>query len=79
MTGKIVRLIRDRGFGFICEDGKTLTTFFHCTAIDDALPFDATLEGRRVTYDVIDTEKGAAAVNIRCGSTDRPNVKGSYA
>jgi cold shock protein len=65
MTGVIAKLVLDRGFGFIQPDGKTKDIFFHFSSLDESLPFDEALQERRVVFDVLDTQKGLAAVGIR--------------
>ncbi|MBI3972172.1 MAG: cold shock domain-containing protein [Chloroflexi bacterium] len=64
-TGSIVRLIRDRGFGFIRTD-RGQEIFFHATGVSDG-NFDALQEGQAVTFDVErDTRgRGERAVNVR--------------
>jgi len=65
LNGKVVRLVRDRGFGFIqVEDGKEV--FFHHTAVQDGI-FDAMSEGGSVEFDMgrdsrSDRER---AINVR--------------
>ena len=50
MTGKIVRLISDRGFGFIrAEDGKEV--FFHHPAVQEGV-FDSMREGGSVEFEM---------------------------
>ena len=50
MNGKIVRLVRDRGFGFIRnEDGQEI--FFHATGLLEG-SFETLNEGGSVEYDV---------------------------
>jgi cold shock CspA family protein len=50
MTGTIVRLVAQRGFGFIREpDGKAL--FFHASGVVGPAPFDDLREGPAVAYD----------------------------
>jgi cold shock protein len=50
MKGKISRLVRDRGFGFIkAEDGQE--TFFHRTAVQDG-SFDSLKGDENVEYDM---------------------------
>lgn len=63
MKGKISRLIRDRGFGFItAEDGKDV--FFHYSALAEG-DFDALVEGSSVEFDREMEPKGPRAVNVR--------------
>ena len=63
MEGKITRLIRERGFGFITgEDGKEV--FFHRSALAGE-DFDALGEGTSVEFDLESGPKGPRAVNIK--------------
>jgi CspA family cold shock protein len=62
-TGKIKKLVRDRGFGFISDtDGREV--FFHQNALVE-VKFDALNEDQSVTYDVEKSDKGLRAVNVR--------------
>lgn len=61
-TGKIKKLVRDRGFGFISDtDGKEV--FFHQSGLVDVL-FDALNEDQEVTFEVEKSPKGPRAINI---------------
>lgn len=63
MKGKIKRLVRERGFGFIsAEDGTE--AFFHRSAVQD-VNFDTLEEGNSVEFDVEKGDKGPRAVNVR--------------
>jgi len=62
-TGKIKKLIRERGFGFISDsDGREI--FFHQSALVD-LKFEALSEEQSVEFEVEKSPKGPRAVNIR--------------
>ena len=62
MTGRIVRLHVDKGFGFIRgEDGAD--RFFHCSALQD-IAIDALDLDDAVTFDPAETEKGLRAENV---------------
>ena len=62
-TGKIKKLVRDRGFGFISDtDGKEV--FFHQTSLAEA-NFDALNEDQSVEFEVEKSDKGPRAVNVR--------------
>ena len=62
-TGKIKRLMRDRGFGFITsDDGKEV--FFHrseCQGVE----FTALTEGQQVGFDLEADPKGPRARNVK--------------
>ena len=63
--GTIVRIVRDRGFGFIkMENGQEI--FFHATGMTN-YPFDSLQEGQTVTFEVgQDTRgRGQRAINVR--------------
>jgi CspA family cold shock protein len=63
--GTIVRIVRDRGFGFIrMENGQEI--FFHATGMV-GYPFDNLQEGQTVTFEISqDTRgRGQRAVNVR--------------
>ena len=65
-TGSIVRLVRDRGFGFIrTENGQEV--FFHATGVTGGVVYDNLNEGQTVTFDVErDTrDRGERAVNVQ--------------
>ncbi len=62
-TGKIKKLVRDRGFGFISDtDGREL--FFHQNALVD-VKFDALNEEEAVTFEVEKSDKGPRAIDVR--------------
>lgn len=61
-TGKIKKLIRERGFGFISDsDGREI--FFHQSSLVD-VKFDALTEEQSVTFEVEQSPKGPRAVNV---------------
>jgi CspA family cold shock protein len=62
LKGKISRIIRGRGFGFIdAEDGQEV--FFHRSALD-GIDFNALEEGNAVEFDVEEGPKGFKAVKV---------------
>lgn len=68
MTGTIVRK-NDRGFGFIKPDEGEKDVFFHANALT-GITFDDIQEGEKVTFDVEEGPKGAAAVNVARAGAD---------
>ena len=60
--GKIKKLVRERGFGFIDDtDGREV--FFHQSALVD-IKFDALNTDQSVEFDVEKSDKGPRAINI---------------
>ncbi|MCH7719284.1 MAG: cold shock domain-containing protein [Chloroflexi bacterium] len=49
-TGSIVRLVRQRGFGFIKPDDSTEELFFHSSAVENPT-FDELNEGQTVEFE----------------------------
>lgn len=61
--GKIKKLVRERGFGFINDtDGREV--FFHQSGLT-AGGFDGLREDQEVEFDVENSPKGPRAINIR--------------
>jgi cold shock CspA family protein len=56
-SGKVIRLVRERGFGFI-RDAQGQEYFFHRSACDHTAPFDRLTEGDGVQFEQQDAEKG---------------------
>ncbi len=62
--GFIKSIVIDRGFGFISRnDGGNV--FFHLSDLRPGLLFDEALVERRVQFDVVDSDKGPRAANVR--------------
>ena len=62
-NGTIKRLVRDRGFGFIRDDGGQ-EWFFHRSAVRGAV-FELLREGQRVEFTVEESPKGPRAGDVR--------------
>jgi CspA family cold shock protein len=63
MQGKIQRVVRDRGFGFIrSSDGQQV--FFHRSSLQQ-MDFDGLKEGDTVEFEVERGEKGPRATNVQ--------------
>ena len=74
MKGKVKRLIRDRGFGFItAEDGTEV--FFHRSDLVEA-DFDAMEEGASVEFDLESGAKGPRAVKVKVGEPGESGESG---
>ena len=62
-TGKIKKLVRERGFGFISDaDGREV--FFHQSSVVD-VSFDALTEEQDVEFEVEKSPKGPRAIDVR--------------
>ena len=62
-TGKIKKILRDRGFGFISDtDGREV--FFHQSSVMDS-KFDTLTEEQKVEFDVETSAKGPRAINVK--------------
>jgi len=54
----------DRGFGFISREGEVKDLFFHSNDLV-GVTFDELQIGAAVTFDIVESEKGPAAKNIK--------------
>lgn len=62
-TGKIKKIISDRGFGFISDtDGREV--FFHQSSLVD-IQLSQLSESQDIEFDVENSQKGPCAINIR--------------
>jgi CspA family cold shock protein len=62
-TGKVKRLVQERGFGFIsADDGREI--FFHRSGVEGTT-FEALREGQRVSFDVEKGQKGPRAAHVQ--------------
>ena len=62
MQGKIKKLT-EKNFGFIAQDGGN-DLFFHANSLV-GVGFDELREGDEVTFEIEQTQKGDAAVNVK--------------
>jgi CspA family cold shock protein len=63
VRGRIKKMVRDRGFGFIRgDDGKEV--FFHRSGLGGA-DYDALAEGDVVEYQISESPRGPRAENVR--------------
>lgn len=60
-TGTIKKIVADRGFGFITEEGGT-EYFFHRDSVDN---FDSLRGGESVTFEVEQSAKGPRANQVK--------------
>jgi len=61
-TGKIKKVIRERGFGFISDtDGREV--FFHQNGLV-GVQIDSLKEEQKVEFDIEDSPKGPRAINV---------------
>jgi len=62
MNGTI-KTLTDRGFGFIARDGETKDLFFHSKDLK-GVTYEELKVGDKVTFEVVEGEKGPAAINV---------------
>ena len=58
-----VKTKNERGFGFISREGETKDLFFHSKDLS-GVTFDDLQVGDTVTFEVVQGEKGPAAINV---------------
>ncbi len=63
-SGVVKWFSKDKGFGFITPDGGGKDLFVHYTGIDGTGRRDL-FELQKVSFDVVETEKGSAAANVK--------------
>lgn len=65
-AGKIARIVKERGFGFITpDDSPNADHFFNIRGMQDASrDFHSLKEGDRVTFTSTMTEKGPRAIEV---------------
>jgi CspA family cold shock protein len=62
-TGTIARLLIDKGFGFIRDEGG-IEHFFHRSSVRSTV-FELLREGQRVDFTTEDSPKGPRAAEVR--------------
>ena len=63
MTGTI-KTKTDKGFGFISREGEEKDLFFHSNDLS-GVTFAELQEGATVEFDVVESDKGLAAKNVK--------------
>lgn len=58
-----IKTLTDKGFGFITREGEEKDLFFHSTKLVD-VTFEELRVGDTVSFDVVDGDKGPAAINV---------------
>ena len=62
--GTVKTIIEQKGFGFITPDNHGGDVFFHISEVPSSIPFDATLQGKRLQFLVESTDKGTRAYAV---------------
>lgn len=58
-----IKTLTDKGFGFISREGEAKDLFFHSKELR-GVTFDELREGDTLTFEIVQGEKGPAAVNV---------------
>ena len=58
-----IKTLTDKGFGFIAREGESKDLFFHSNELE-GVSFDELKTGDKVTFEVVDGEKGPAATGV---------------
>jgi len=58
-----IKTLTDKGFGFISREGEAKDLFFHSKELV-GVTYDELQTGDTVTFEVVQGEKGPAAVNV---------------
>jgi CspA family cold shock protein len=67
MNGEIVRVVADKGFGFIRgQDG--VERFFHRSAVESSVNFNSLATGQRVSFEDEPSPKGPRARRVSLAS-----------
>lgn len=60
----IIKKLTDKNFGFISQNDSEKDLFFHANSLED-VNFDELREGDAVSFEIENTPKGDAAVNVK--------------
>lgn len=58
-----IKTLKEQGFGFIAREGETKDLFFHAKELKGVM-FEELKVGDNVTFEIVEGEKGPAAVNV---------------
>ena len=59
-----IKTLTPKGFGFITREGEAKDLFFHSKELK-GVTYDELKVGDEVTFEVVEGEKGPAAVNVQ--------------
>ncbi len=62
-----IKLITDKGFGFISQEGSNKDMFFHSSAVT-GVDFNELREGQKVVFTIGQGPKGPRAENVQLDS-----------
>lgn len=64
MVGKVMRVVRDKGFGFVRADSEQIDRFVHMSALRGGATFEQLQEGARVQFTPVEGAKGPRAEDV---------------
>lgn len=59
-----IKTLNEKRFGFISREGEEKDLFFHSNELS-GVSFDDLKEGDKVTFELVDTDKGPAAKEVK--------------
>lgn len=59
-----IKTLKEQGFGFIAREGETKDLFFHSKEVK-GVAYAELKVGDKVTFEVVQSDKGPAAVNVQ--------------
>ena len=75
LTGNVKWFNASKGYGFILPDEGGTEVFAHYSAIESD-GFRTLHAGQRVTFDLVEGDKGLAAASIKLLGEERPRSRG---
>ena len=60
----VIKTLTEKGFGFISREGEEKDLFFHSNELSGVM-FNDLKVGDKVTFELIDTDKGPAAKDVK--------------
>jgi len=63
-SGKIKKVVAERGFGFMAPHDGSQDVFFHCSVLPQKGDIDNLVEGEKVSFEVEKTDDGKIRASV---------------